>query len=212
MATPQPGYPQYGQPSPAQNQEEYDHSQQPEYEDNTNSSQAPVTSAAARKKRHYAGQAYDFGGGANSALGGQQIGGAPNPGPYPLPPGASNSPYGQQAQPQQPGYNQPGYGDGQPSPGVPSYGQSPGVGGYQPPDQGYPAQVPPSAPIGVGGLTQGMNNMSMGGQPQHRPQHIQQRVQLNQLYPTDLLNQPFIVSELDLPPPPVILPPNVRQL
>lgn len=32
---------------------------------------------------------------------------------------------------------------------------------------------------------------------------------LNQLYPTDLLNQPFNVSELDLPPPPIILPPNV---
>jgi hypothetical protein len=35
------------------------------------------------------------------------------------------------------------------------------------------------------------------------------RVALNQLYPTDLLNQPFNVAELELPPPPIILPPNV---
>jgi len=27
-----------------------------------------------------------------------------------------------------------------------------------------------------------------------------------------LLNQPFNVSELDLPPPPIILPPNVSSL
>ncbi|KAI9870514.1 MAG: COPII subunit, partial [Pleopsidium flavum] len=51
--------------------------------------------------------------------------------------------------------------------------------------------------------------MGMGGQTQQQPPtHSQHRPQLNQLYPTDLLNQPFNVSELDLPPPPIILPPN----
>jgi protein transport protein SEC24 len=85
-----------------------------------------------------------------------------------------------------------------------------GLGGYQPPDGGYPS---PGVPPGnVAGITQGMGQMGMGGpgpavaQPQQagvRP------VTLNQLYPTDLLNQPFNVAELELPPPLIILPPNV---
>lgn len=205
MAAPQPGY-----PSQPQSEEVYDNSQQPEYEENPNTSQQGA-SAAARKKRHYAGQAYDFGGGANSGLGGQPAGGIPNPGPYPLPPGASNASYGQQ--PQQAGFHQQGYGDDQAQSRAPSYGQPPpGVGGYQAPDQGYSSPAPPPMQPGVGGITQGMNNLGVGGQPQHQPPQMQhQRPQLNQLFPTDLLNQPLNVAELDLPPPPVILPPNVRE-
>ncbi|MCJ1423909.1 COPII subunit [Sticta canariensis] len=204
MASPQPGYPTYGE------QEQYEANQQPDYEQNPTAAQNTVSSAAGRRKRHYAGQAYDFGAGANSALGGQQPGAVPNPGPYPLPPGASNGPYGQQAQ--QAGYHQPAYGAGPASPpavGVaPGYGQPPpGVGGYQPPDPGYPSQGPTPMQPGVGGITQGMDNMGIGGQRQHPSQQLQ-RPQLNQLYPTDLLNQPLNVSELDLPPPPIILPPN----
>ncbi|KAJ3566134.1 hypothetical protein NPX13_g7252 [Xylaria arbuscula] len=59
-----------------------------------------------------------------------------------------------------------------------------------------------------------MAGMSIGGPqqppiPQQQQQPAQQpRLPLNQLYPTDLLNQPFNVSELDLPPPPCILPLN----
>lgn len=205
MAAPQYGYPNQGQ------QEQFEANQQPEYEDNASSAQPPVSSAAGRRKRHYAGQAYDFGGGANSALGGQQQGGIPNPGPYPLPPGASNAPYGQLVP--QPGYPQPAYGTDPANPpamgGAPVYGQpSPGVGGYQPPEPGYPSHGPPPLQPGIGGITQGMGNMTVGGQGQ--PQQLHPRPQLNQLYPTDLLNQPFNVSELDLPPPPIILPPNVR--
>ncbi|EHK23253.1 COPII component protein [Trichoderma virens Gv29-8] len=51
--------------------------------------------------------------------------------------------------------------------------------------------------------------MQMGSQPQP-PQMAQANrpAALNQLYPTDLLTQPFNVTELDLPPPPIILPPN----
>ena len=210
MAAPQPGYPPYGQPNQPQNQEVYDQSRQSEYEESQNTSQAQGASAAARRKRHYAGQAYDFGGGANSGLGGQTVGGIPNPGPYPLPPGASNASYGQQ--PQQSGTHQQGYGDDQVSSRAPSYGQPPpGVGGYQPPDQGYSSPMPPPMQPGVGGITQAMSNLGMGGQPHHQsPQTQHQRPQLNQLFPTDLLNQPLNVAELDLPPPPVILPPNVR--
>lgn len=212
MAAPQPIYPSYGQPSQPQSQEAYDSSQHPGFEENPDSTHAQGASTATRKKRHYAGQAYDFGGGANSGLGGQPVGGIPNPGPYPPAPGASNASYGQH--PQQGAYHQPGYGDDLATSRTPTYGKpSPGVGGYQPPDQGYPSQVPPPVQPGVGGITQGMNNLGMGGQPQHQPSQMQQhRPQLNQLFPTDLLNQPLNVAELDFPPPAAILPPNVSEL
>lgn len=206
MATPQPGYPPYGQPGHDINQQEHYDGNQHEVPEATSPAQGgpPAASAAARRKRHYAGQAYDFGGGANSALGGQQPGG----GAYPGPPAAGyGQPMPQQAQ------AGPVYGSGPTSPafgGAPAYGQQPpGVGGYQPPDPGYPSHGTPHAPPGVGGITQGMGNMNMGGQVQHQPQYAQGRLPMNQLYPTDLLNQPLNVSELDLPPPPIVLPPNV---
>lgn len=210
MAAPQPDYPPQGQPHEDQyQQEQYGANDQAEYVENASPLQGgpPISAAAARRKRQYAGQAYDFGGGANSALGGQQQGG----GGYPGPPGAA---YGAPGQPaQQLAYQQSGYGADQagPAPAVASgYGQPPpAVGGYQPPDPGYPIQGAPPVQPGIGGITQGMNNLGMGGQVQQQPQQMQHRPQLNQLYPTDLLNQPFSVSELDFPPPPIILPPNV---
>lgn len=64
----------------------------------------------------------------------------------------------------------------------------------------------------MGGITSHFSQMSVGGQPAPQPQqlHMQQRAQpLNQLYATDLVNQPLHVSELELPPPRIILPPNV---
>ena len=57
-------------------------------------------------------------------------------------------------------------------------------------------------------MTQQFSQMDMSQKP--APQAAPQRGPvLNQLYPTDLLNQPFNVQELDYPPPPAILPPNV---
>ena len=202
MSIPQSGYPQPGQ------QEHYDTNQH-EVPDNASPAQGgpPAPSAAGRKKRHYAGQAYDFGAGANSALGGQQQGG----GGFPGPPGGG---YSQQAQ--QPGQPGPGYVSGPASPafqtGAPGYGQQPpAVGGYQPPEPGYPTHGAPQHQPGMGQITQGMGNLAMGNQAQHQAPHMQGRTQMNQLYPTDLLNQPLNVSELDLPPPPIILPPNVSK-
>lgn len=211
MAAPQPGYPSQGPPIHDQYQQEQYGAEEGQYAENVSPVQdgPPVSSAAARRKRQYAGQAYDFGGGANSALGGQQQGG----GGYPGPPGAGYGAPAQQPHPQ--AYQQPGYGvDHAPqAPAMsPGYGQPPAaVGAYQPPESGYPAPGVAPVPTSVGGITQGMNNLGMGGQVQQPPQHIQQRPLLNQLYPTDLLNQPFSVSELDFPPPPIILPPNVSK-
>ena len=201
MATPQPGYPPNGQPG----QEQYRYEQ-----DDHNQQETPsVPAAGGRRKRNYAGQAYDFGGGANSALGGQQQGG----GAYPGPPGM-------QLQPQQ-GYAGPAYGSNAASPGMggaPGYGQPPPtVGGYQPPNPTYPAHGAPSGQAGMAGVTQGMGNLAMGSQGQHVPQgqmqgQMQGRPAMNQLIPTDLLNQHLDVSELSRPPPQINLPPNVSLL
>jgi len=55
--------------------------------------------------------------------------------------------------------------------------------------------------------------MHLSGHPgQAQPQQPARFGPLNQLYPTDLMSQPFNVSELDLPPPPIVLPQNVRTL
>lgn len=79
----------------------------------------------------------------------------------------------------------------------------------QPPVTGYAAPPP------VEQLTQQFGGMGMA-EPHHMPPAQQQpvvqpqrHVQLNQLYPTDLISQPFNVAELEYPPPPIILPPGV---
>jgi protein transport protein SEC24 len=166
MAAPQGGYPPqegYGQPaaygSPTQQQ-----------------APTPVQHGG-KKKRAYAGEAFEFGSGANAALGGQ------------LPAGGSYGAYPQQ----QAGYQQPA-----------AYGADPA--------QAYAA---PAAP-GVAQMTQQFGAMGMTDPhllpPQPAPQAPQapRTVPLNQLYPTDLLSQPFNVAELDYPPPPIVLPPGVR--
>jgi hypothetical protein len=48
-------------------------------------------------------------------------------------------------------------------------------------------------------------------QPPGQGVHAVRPAVLNQLYPTDLLNQPFNATELDIPPPAIVLPPNVSQ-
>ncbi|OAQ93112.1 protein transport protein Sec24 [Purpureocillium lilacinum] len=173
---------------------------------------AHAHAAGKKKKRGYAAGAFEVGAGANAAVGGQVQGGAPQ---YGIPPaqqqGAGYSSYpqpdAQQAAPQ--GYQYP-QGYGAPQPGVQP--QQAGYGGYQAPDQGYPAPAAggqPGAP-GVAGITQGMGGMQLGGQPQQQqpvaPAPAAQAARagpLNHLYPTDLMNQPFSVAELDLPPPPI---------
>ncbi|KAI9751845.1 MAG: COPII subunit [Chaenotheca gracillima] len=214
---PPQGYPaseQYGQPQPG-----HDNAASPVQPGAPPPTETQAAAAAAgRKKRTYAGQAFEFGAGAN--VGQQQA--APG---YPPAAGAGYGgfpPQPQQPQQpgvQQPGYQQPAYGGDQLASPPPSagYGQppAPAVGGYQAPDQGYPvhgAMAAVGAGAGVGGMTNQFGQMGMGGNQQPIAQAPQQASQrgppLNQLYPTDLMNQPFRVSELDLPPPPIVLPPN----
>ena len=204
MASHQQGYPQGSMPGyEVQSQEQYDPNQQGAMSPAPGSTPAPP--AAGKKKRAYAGQAYEFGGGANAALGGQQVGG----GQYPPPPQAQGyEGYNQQAQPpaQQTTFSNQQYGSGPASPamGGPTYGQqAQNVGGYQSPAPGYPATGAPQQ--SMGGITQGMSNVSVG---QQHPQ-MQGRPPMNQLYPSDIMSAPLNVTELDLPPPPINLPPNV---
>lgn len=159
-----------------------------------------------KKRRGYAGEAYSFGQGANVAPEG-----TPQT-QHDLQPG-----YGQQPQAnydQATSYGQPAFGgynsaatQQQPAYGQPQYPQKQvAAGGYQAPDAGYPAPAQPD----MGGLTQDMSKVGFGGSPNPPPQQAQSnRPHLNQLYPTDMMNQPFQVTELDLPSPPIVLPPNV---
>jgi protein transport protein SEC24 len=163
--------------------------------------QEPAAGApGSKKKRQYAGQAYEFGG--NTVQGGGPAFAAQQPGGYDYHHGAPAQTYGgdyQATHPvhpttydQQQAYGQQGY------PAQQSPQQMPGAQvGYQP-NSGYPA------PPDMQGATQAMGQMNIA--PQSAPQ---QRQQLNPLYPSDLLSQPFQVSELEIPPPAIIIPPNV---
>ena len=207
MSAPNDGYGQY--PSQA-------YGEQPQYPEQPSEGYAnpgsPPPQASAhhapehgkKKKRAYAAGAFEVASGPNAGVGlpaGGQPFGAPQPaapayGGYPQPE-AQPAAYGAVPQP---------YGAPQPA--------APGVGGYQAPEAYYPsAGAPAAAAGGVGGITSGLSSMQLGGQPGvQQPQQLPPQPRpgpLNHLYPTDLLNQPFNVSELDLPPPPIILPPNV---
>ncbi len=204
-APPNDGYGQFqGQPAEQQAQQSYDdQAAQP----------AQDPAAPKKKKRGYAAGAFDVGAGANSGVGGQMQGG----GQFGAPAGQAAPGYGSypQGDTQQAAGYQYGQSYGQQQGGVP---QQPAYGGYQAPDQGYPApgtSQPPAPSGGVGGLTQGMSNMSVGTQPQVQSSPLPQTGQtqgMNQLYPSDLLSQPFNVAELDLPPPPIVLPRNVSYM
>ena len=159
---------------------------------------APGPAGGRKKRRDYAGQAYEFGAGGNAA--GTPVGHQDDKvstGGYSLQQNAAG--YAQGGYVQNPAAVQTGQ--------TPMYGQSDaaGVGGYQPPAPGYPAAG------GVSQLNQQMGAMGINERPA-QPPLARGATTLNQLYPTDLLNQPLNVAELDYPPPPIILPPNVSSL
>jgi protein transport protein SEC24 len=194
----------YGQPAPYAEQEQplLDETQQPGYD---------ARPGGKKKKDRYAGPAYAFGAAAAGGAQGQA-------------PAAAASSYGQPAAPSYGGYGQdtqaaplqPAYGaaEGYPAGGAPApYGQPTTYGGA--PVGGYQAPAPPAAQgyaaSGVAAITQGMGQMGFGGaQRPAEPATTGAPLQLNRLQTTDLISQPFHVSELDMPPPSIILPPNVR--
>ncbi|KIW89205.1 protein transporter sec24 [Cladophialophora bantiana CBS 173.52] len=196
---PQQGVPvqeSYGQQPPqplaGQNYESYETNAPPGVQPGP----APGPAHGGRKKRAYAGQAYEFGAGANAALGGQQQAGGAYSG-YSVQQDAAGYPQG--------GYQQnPAAVQQNATPLYPGQEPAAALGGYQPPTPPYPA------PGGVAGMTQQFGEMDISQKPPvaAAPQQAQRAPVLNQLYPTDLSNQPFNVAELDFPPPPVILPPN----
>lgn len=212
MSGPHDGYGQYPLQQPGE---------QPPYSDQGYADPAAAAQYAPehgkKKKRAYAAGAFDVGAGGNAALGGQLQGGgqygAPAPAPVPADggypqPDVQGQPAAYGAPQPQPPYGGPG----QPYGGI---GQPAAGGGYQAAEPYYSAAGAPAASGGVAGLASGLSAMNLGPGAQQQPQQLPPQPRagpLNQLYPTDLLNQPFNVSELDLPPPPIILPPNVRRL
>ncbi|PHH76443.1 hypothetical protein CDD83_4257 [Cordyceps sp. RAO-2017] len=196
---------------------QHQHSQQQQFE---NSSQtglsqpdgAYVAPAGKKKKRGYAAQAFEVGAGANAAVPGQAH--------------SLGQQYGQQhsayttysqpnlQQPASPGFQQiQGLPTPQPVPQQ-THQQYQGMHGvYQASDQVYPAPGQHEA-VGVAGITHSMGGLQLAGQTQQQHQQPPLGAQapragpLNHLYPTDIMNQPFTVAELDLPPPPIMLPPN----
>ncbi|KAF2205030.1 hypothetical protein GQ43DRAFT_437365 [Delitschia confertaspora ATCC 74209] len=73
-----------------------------------------------------------------------------------------------------------------------------GASGILPP-QAVPVQY--DAGVTPEALVQPMQQVNINAQQPHI-------APMNQLYPTDLITQPFNVAELDQPPPPINLPPN----
>ncbi|KAI4810428.1 hypothetical protein E4T44_10968, partial [Aureobasidium sp. EXF-8845] len=156
----------------------------------------------AKKKRAYAGQAFEFGTGANAGQPATQT--PPPAAPYGAAQPAAGYGYGAPVQQQPTGYSDP-----QQQQPAAAYGAP--AAGYQPPDA-YGA-----APGGVPGMTQQFSQMGMAPQQQQQQQPAQASQQaapaaqrLNPLQPVDISVQgaPFHVSDLDLPPPSIILPPN----
>jgi len=83
---------------------------------------------------------------------------------------------------------------------------------------GYPAAVGGGYDP-VGGMAQQFGQLGLGGAPpvpatatqmMPQPMRAQKAQGLNQLFTVDLMQQPFNATELDHPPPEIILPPNVR--
>ncbi|RYO78448.1 hypothetical protein DL764_010120 [Monosporascus ibericus] len=211
MAAPPPPNDGYGQYPPQQYGQEAQYAEQPpqDYEGQTSPSPQvaagyPAPEHGKKKKRGYATEAFALGSGANAGAsaappGQFGTGAMPPPGPAQQAPGYGGYP-GQEFQ--------GGYAS--PAAAAPYGAPQPGVGGYHAPDPYYQPGVG-QQPQGVAGITAAMGGLNVGGAPAATPQAPQQqqaRLALNQLYPTDLMNQPFNVSELDLPPPPCILPPN----
>ncbi|KAK3322103.1 hypothetical protein B0H66DRAFT_574479 [Apodospora peruviana] len=207
MSAPNEGYGQYPPQPYAEQQPLYPEQPAQGYENPASppppaAGAHPPTDHGKKKKRAYAAAAFDVAAGANAGVG--------------LPGGGQQFPGAQPAVPVYGGYPQQdtqpaAYGAVPQAYGVPQLA-APGVGGYQAPEPYYPSAGAPPGVGGVGGITSGLSSMQLGaksGAPQ--PQQLPPQARagpLNQLYPTDLLNQPFNVSELDLPPPPIILPPN----
>ena len=151
-----------------------------------------------RKKggRSYAAGAFDVGAGGNAALAGGQP-----PGPaYPAQQPAAPQYGGYPQQPQAQGYGQQPYPKQAHSDIAPHTGGTPQLHGYGN-QGGYAAPIYPAP----GGVDEKFGAMSLGDQPQRQGAPLQ----LNRLQTSDLISQPFHISEINQPPPPIVLPPNV---
>ncbi|KAK9464039.1 uncharacterized protein V1516DRAFT_662159 [Lipomyces oligophaga] len=155
--------------------------------------------AAHKSRRAYAVEQYAYGSGAIA----NDLGGTP-----PVDPSAVAAPYGQPAITAETSTYSPmgGVTSGmQPSSSTPGIPATPAYGGYQP-IAGQTAAVSTSS----SGFVQQFSNLGLGGSTASKAATpAPSSIPLNQLYNIDLLQQtPPTISDLSLPPPPIILPPN----
>jgi protein transport protein SEC24 len=151
----------------------------------------PPAQAQKKKRAYAAAPAYEFGGNA-----GLQQGQPPPPmmGPGQMAaPAMGGVPLGGQQMGAQPMLGQP-------------MGAQP-MGMASPPGL-IPQDDPLASQFGQMNI---QNQQPMGQMPQQQAQQQSRQVPLtqNQLYPSDLISQPFRVEELDNPPPAINLPPGV---
>ncbi|CAZ83833.1 unnamed protein product [Tuber melanosporum] len=154
---------------------------------------APGPHGGRGKRRGYAEEQYDFGAGANAGL---------TPAQNPLYAGQSMGGYPNTQEQQQSQFVSP-MGGAPPVMGAQGgYGVPQGMSGAGAGNIAAGGYEPVGAP-GMGGVTQSFGQMGLtpaGG--------IQKVQSLNTLFPIDLMQQPFNVAELEIPPPEIILPPN----
>jgi protein transport protein SEC24 len=136
--------------------------------------------AGQKKKRAYAQQAYEFG--QNTPQGGQQM---PQQQPPPPMMGGMGAPLG--------GAPQIPVAAGAPQDQLSNQFGQMNLQQPQQAQQGYMAQQPQQQ-----SMQQPVQQVAQGGYANQ-----------NQLLPSDLMATPFMVHELDNPPPPINLPPNV---
>ncbi|PSN64553.1 protein transport protein Sec24 [Corynespora cassiicola Philippines] len=115
------------------------------------------------------------------------------------------------------GANSAGMGSGQAPPPPQPYG-APAASPYGapvggPPAPGYPGA--PQSPQDPNMLAQQFTGMNLGPQqpvqvaPQQQMAPSQATQVQNQLYPSDILSQPLAAAEVNMPPPPIVLPANI---
>lgn len=161
----------------------YQNGQQPQQQQAPEISPSPVQYQPHSKRRHYPTPQYDFSN-----------------------PGSANA-----------GYNNPSINA---YPGAPGYGVDPAAttspGVFTPAGVSSPLETPAyNQPLHTNTLTSQFGNLSLGGALGYGQQasSVPANMSLNQLYNIDLLSSlPPPISDLSLPPPPVILPSGVSDL
>lgn len=104
---------------------------------------------------------------------------------------------------------QPAGGAGMPPVGGQYGAPQPAAFGGAAPGYGLSSPGIPMSPADPNALGQQFQQMNLGPQPVQVTPQMQQAPTQNQLFPSDLVQQPVLAHEIDQPPPPILLPSNL---